>query len=187
MTICLKDHASCPGYYRDTLYKRLVLECRCPCHGSEDPTNLGGTRDMYKVIQLELSDDLKNHGFSRIAIEADTLVIIYNGTSIRTDIEQSWNKTIEGFKKYSKDLIPKKETLQGVISFISEKWLDLSDERRKRAEELWEKDQANAVEERARREKQKRQQEQKQQYQHRGVCKFLRFSQKKITAAIPLV
>jgi phytoene dehydrogenase-like protein len=121
---------------------------------------------MYKVIDLELSNHLKNHGFSRIAIEADTLVIVYNGTSIRCDIEQSWNKTIEGFKKYSKDLIPKKETLQGVISFISEKWLDLSDEQRKRAEEHWEKDQANAVEERARREEeQKRQQEQKQQDQ----------------------
>jgi hypothetical protein len=80
---------------------------------------------MFEAIELELTDVLKNHGFSRIAIEANTLVIIYNGASTRCDIESSWNKTIQGFKKYTKDLILNKEVLQAVISFISEKWLEL--------------------------------------------------------------
>jgi hypothetical protein len=35
VTICLKDHVSCPGYYCDTIDKRVVLECKCICHGSK--------------------------------------------------------------------------------------------------------------------------------------------------------
>ena len=94
---------------------------------------------MYEAIDLELTEVLKNHGFSRIAVEANTLVVMYNGGCARCDIENSWNKTMQGFKKYAKDLIPEKEILQALISFISEKWLELQEKRiqqHQRQEEL---------------------------------------------------
>lgn len=86
---------------------------------------------MYKVIEVELTEVLKGHGFSRIAIEGNTLVVIYNDGWIRSQIAVSdWTTTIESFRKYAKELISKKETLQAVISFISSKWFELVEQQR---------------------------------------------------------
>jgi hypothetical protein len=95
----------------------------------------GDKISLNKIIELELTEILINHGFSRIAIEADTLVVTYKDSSIRCDIERSWNKTIQGFTKYAKALIPKKEILQALISFISEKWLELQEKQSQRVHE----------------------------------------------------
>jgi hypothetical protein len=91
------------------------------------------------LFELELTDLLKGRGFSRIAIEANTLVVVCNDGWIRSQISVGdWGRTIETFRKAAKILIPDKETMQALVSFISKKWMDvlvlirLQDEQRRR-------------------------------------------------------
>jgi len=89
------------------------------------------------ITEFHVPPELKEHGVFRIAKEGSTILIqMINGsgssnnssrqlTSIRFDIEPSWQKTAANFEKQSKGLIADLELKQALIFYLTEQWLNL--------------------------------------------------------------
>jgi hypothetical protein len=63
---------------------------------------------LPSIIDFDVSDELKQQGI-KIAKEAKTIVVQYQGTPIRFDILKDWTKTAGSFEKASKDIITDKK------------------------------------------------------------------------------
>lgn len=80
---------------------------------------------LLRIIDFGITDELKQLGISRIAKEAKTIVIHYQGIPIRFDVLKDWTKTIASFEKVSKDIITDNKIIQKVSVCLSENWLKL--------------------------------------------------------------
>jgi predicted transcriptional regulator len=81
---------------------------------------------VLPIIDFEISDALKKQGVSRVAKQGTTMLIKYNDSPIRFDIDsKKWSKTIENFENESKRLFLDQETKQSIIFYLSDKWFDL--------------------------------------------------------------
>ena len=76
---------------------------------------------MFPVVDLEISDALKEHGVSRVARDGMTILLVYRNKTVRSAIyKQDFNKTIKSLEKYFSRFIHERETIQAIILVISE-------------------------------------------------------------------
>jgi hypothetical protein len=80
--------------------------------------------------EFEITEKKRERGFSRFVKEGRTMLIVYKDTPIRFDIsfgKKPVQETNSNFKEAAKDVIKDKEDIQGVIAWISQEWLNLTD------------------------------------------------------------
>jgi hypothetical protein len=81
---------------------------------------------MSNEFELEISDELKDRGITRIAKENNTIVIHYNENSIRFDIDyKSWMRTIKNFEDEAKGIINDVLLKSYLKTFLNDKYKEI--------------------------------------------------------------
>lgn len=83
---------------------------------------------MQSIIPFEVPEELRKRGVSAIRKEGETVVVIYNKTLIRSDVQKTYFKTAESFQNAAKYYITDNGLIQAIIYCLNENWLRINGE-----------------------------------------------------------